>query len=239
MKSVTALMLAACALRGATAAAADREILAQVTAVAQTVLSASLDGQLSVFPVEAGDALAAGALLARVDCDQHEARLKAARAAQSAAKTRASAAERLRDLRSATDAELQMAQAELVRAEAETAVMDAIVKDCDIRAPYAGVVAERYVEPFQFVRTGQEVVSFFDPSGMRIEFLAPSDWQVRKSVGARLSVTVLETGEDHMATILRFGGVVDPISRTIEVVATLEGDIAGLKPGMSATVTDQ
>lgn len=239
MKPGPGMALAACAFWGAPAAGAAPEILAQVTAVAQTVLSASLDGQLSEFPVEPGDAIADGALLARVDCDQHEARLTAARAAQSAAKTRASTAKRLRDLRSVTDSEVQMAQAELARAEAEGAVLDAIVKDCDIRAPWAGIVAERYVEPFQFVRTGQEVLSFFDPSAMRIEFLAPSDWLVRKSVGARLRVTVLETGQDFMATILRFGGVVDPISRTIEVVATLDGDIAGLKPGMSAAVTDQ
>lgn len=230
-KLTAALLLAAPA-----AAAQELPILARITPAQETILSAEMDGVLTRFSEDEGESVGEGEVIATIRCDREEARLAAAAAAVRAADVRFVSLTRLVELRSATKMEAQVAEAERERARAEELVLKTLVNSCAIRAPFSGVVASHLVEAFQFVRTGQEVITLFDGSKMRATFLAPSSWMNERQAGDLLGLKVMETGAIYEARIIRMGSVVDPVSRTVETEAEILGDISRLAPGMTAEI---
>jgi RND family efflux transporter MFP subunit len=196
-------------LVAADAPGTGRWVAASVQAARRATISTRLSAAVREVHVEEGQRVTAGQRLVSLG----DADLRAQLAAAEAALATASAHERrIRTLaaeRAATPSELEAATAQRAQAEAGVAAVRANLEHTELRAPYAGTIQARRVEPGDLVGPGQPLVVL---EGSALELVASlSEEEARGvSVGQRLrfrSGTVEGTAE---VTALTPGG--DPLS---------------------------
>jgi membrane fusion protein (multidrug efflux system) len=109
---------------------------------------------------------------------------------------------------SAEEAQLLAARARLLGSSLE-------VSDCILRAPFDGEIATRTIDPGAFVRPGTSIVSIVDRATIRVEADAPEvDFSV-VAPGSKVSIHVLATGKELLATISRRAPSADAQTRTV------------------------
>ena len=105
-----------------------------------------------------------------------------------------------------------------------------------ITAPFDGVVARRYVRVGQSIIKNDRLFWVTAVSPLRIRVTLPEKFLGRIRAGVLVGITPAENSESraYHAKIIQVSPVVDPSSDTIEVLAELTGNTAGLRPGMRA-----
>lgn len=105
-------------------------------------------------------------------------------------------------------------------------------------APFAGVVARRYVREGQQVAKGERLFWVSAEGPLRMRFTLPEKFFGKVRRGNELPlITPDYPGQEYKAIIAEVSPVVDPASGTFEVLVELQGSAAGLRPGMTASVT--
>lgn len=178
-------------------------VIGRLVAKQSGMVSSRIPGPVAEIPVEIGDRVEKGDLLAVLygealhwKATQKEAELGKASAAVDTAKAQLKLREltlrRLSQLRKSSafnparfdDARQEVAKAKSAVAEAEAAVAVARanlklanidLEDANIRAPYGGVVIRRHTEVGAYVRAGDPVVSMIDDRHLEIEADVPAD----------------------------------------------------------------
>lgn len=158
-----------------------------VEAVRQATLSAQTGGRVAEVRSDVNDRVAAGDLLVRLTAIEQQAGADSARAQLRAAVAAAAEAEATYRRYAALSrgqfvSKMQLDQARATR-DASAAARDAARaqlaqagQQADytaIRAPYAGLVATRDVEPGESVAPGQVLMTVFAPDALRIEVSVP------------------------------------------------------------------
>ena len=106
-----------------------------------------------------------------------------------------------------------------------------------IRAPFSGVVARRYVRQGQQVVKGDRLfwVTAEGPLGMRFTLPEKFIGQIQKGEVLPMMTPDLPD-QKYRVRVVQVSPVVDPASSTIEVAVELEGKPGSLRPGMDANV---
>jgi RND family efflux transporter MFP subunit len=183
--------------------------------------------------VKEGQRFAAGTPLIKLDCGLHDAQRAKSMAELAGAKRSLEANQRLAELNAAGLMELDLAKNAVEKSQAELQISETQLSKCEIKAPFAGIVAEQRIREQQYVQPGTPVVDVLDDSGYELEFLAPSTWLSRLRVGMVVRVYIDEVRRNGLARIARISPRIDPVSQSIKVTANLEGPMADLKAGMS------
>ena len=106
-----------------------------------------------------------------------------------------------------------------------------------IRAPFAGVVARRYVREGQQVARGDRLFWVTAEAPLRMRFTLPEKFVGRVKLGQQLALTLPDfPDEEHRAKVVEVSPVVDPTSGTFEGMVEVAGPSGRLRPGMSAVV---
>lgn len=172
--------------------------------VRQATLATKLMGRVTEVLVREGDAVKAGQPLVRIDARELQA--KAAHVAASldeATAVRADAATNAKRMRAlyadsaAARAQLDAAETALARAEAglttakaAAAELDAVSSYSVIRAPFAGVVTARYVDPGAFAAPGAPLVAVQDAARLRITAAVTPDIAQRLRRGDSIDAAI-------------------------------------------------
>ncbi|MFK0093488.1 efflux RND transporter periplasmic adaptor subunit [Pseudomonas sp. NPDC090592] len=215
------------------AALAEPDLRVQLNASRRTVVSSELAGKIVELKVKEGDSFQKGQRLVGFDCAIHRARLGHSAAAQEAANKKLGVARKLDHLQSISVSDLSQAQAELNMARAQNGVNQVMVQHCNIDAPFSGRVAERKVQPGEYVAEGKELLALYDDSAFEVELIVPSNWMVWLKPGYAFTVHLDETGADYPAKVERLGSVIDPLSQSIKVFGRIDAQAGQLLPGMS------
>ncbi|MER3480249.1 MAG: efflux transporter periplasmic adaptor subunit [Meiothermus sp.] len=120
---------------------------------------------------------------------------------------------------------LQVQQAETQLAQARRSLADTAVK-----APFAGVVAEVYVNPGEFVAAGSRAFRLADTRRLEARFRLPPSEAAKLTPGTGLNLDY--GGQTYYARLSRTSQI-PGTDRLVEAVATLQ---APLPPGASASV---
>jgi RND family efflux transporter MFP subunit len=179
--------------------------------------------------VRPGAVVKKGDVLATLDCRNTNAMSQAvamqARALETRQKAIANEATRVHGLldggfvspNEAEQKEAQSAseQAQLLAQQAKLLGTSLEVNDCVLRAPFAGEIATRSIDPGAFVRPGSAIVSLVDRSTLRVTADAPEiDFDV-VAPSTKVLIHVLATGRDLQATVSRRAPAADPSTRTV------------------------
>ena len=230
---------AASALRPAPqprAAMERQDIRAQLMPRRYTTIAAEIGAKVSAIPVPEGGAFRAGQVLVSFDCSLQKAQLDKAQAELEGADQTLVANQRLEQLNSVGQLELDLSKSAVNKAKAEVGANRAVLAKCQVAAPFAGRVAEQKVREQQYVQPGQALLDILDDSVLELEFLVPSVWLRWLKVGGGFDVQVDETRKTYPAKFTRIGARVDPVSQSVKVAAAIHGRFPELMAGMSGKV---
>ena len=209
------------------------EIRAQLTARNYTTLSSETSARIDRITSRVGDHFKKGDLLIVFDCVTQRAQVAKAKAVETQAEKTAAINQRLANLKSIGQLELDVSRAEVEKAKADLDIADAAASKCEIAAPFSGVTVEQKAQQFQYATPGQPLLEILDDRSLEIELIAPSRGLSWLKPGYAFQVHIEETDKTYPAVITRVGGRVDPVSQTVKVFGEIRGDAPELMAGMS------
>jgi RND family efflux transporter MFP subunit len=130
----------------------------------------------------------------------------------------------------AQGAQLQALQAQSVGKRLE-------VGDCVLRAPFAGEIAVRSVDPGAFVRPGTTIVTVVDRHQLRLVADAPETDFDSVKVGTIVRIALLSNGLHLDGTISRRAPAADESTRTVRFEVDLDPKGQDLPAGTTAEIT--
>ncbi|NMG45342.1 efflux RND transporter periplasmic adaptor subunit [Aromatoleum toluvorans] len=224
---------------------------ATLEAVRQATLAAQVPGRIVEFRVDAGDHVAKGQVLLRIDAAEAsqavagaEAGIAQAQANQINAKAAYERTKSLVERKFVSQSALDQAKASYDAAEAQLRAARAgrgqaatVQGYTTIVAPLSGLVAARHVEPGEMAQPGRQLVTVYDPAAMRAVVDVPQ--QRFAGVGsARIRARVeLPDSERWLdAASVTVLPAADPRTHTVRVRVDLPANAEGLVPGTFARV---
>ncbi len=213
-----------------------------VRAARRAVLSFKVSGPLAELPVEEGQHVKKGDLIAQIQKRDFQTALDEARARSLEAEKQYNRYKELyaRKQVSRADFDRYRAARDVARAQLEDA--ENRLKDTSLRAPFDGIVSKRYVENFQKVQAKEPIVNLQDIT--RIEILVNVPEQLMAAIRNRAEVpkiyATFETipGKKFPLEIKEYSTQADPATQTYQVVLVMDQpDEANILPGMTAMVT--
>lgn len=213
-----------------------QEIRAQLMPRRYTTIAAEIGARINRLPVPEGSAFKAGQLLVSFDCTLQQAQLRKAQAELEGTEQTLKSNQRLAELNSVGQLELDLSRSAVNKANAEIGANQAVLSKCGVSAPFAGRVAEQKVREQQYVQPGQALIDIIDDSVLELEFLVPSRWLSWLKVGGKFEVQIDETGKRYPAKFIRMGARVDPVSQSVKMAGAIDGKFPELIAGMSGRV---
>jgi RND family efflux transporter MFP subunit len=231
----------------------------------QADVAAERDGRLVSVPVQIGDHVKAGQLLAQLDdrllqstCAGQKARIAAADAEVRNWKAEQESARA--DLRRAdfllqekilsqenwefskykldeTTAQVERYQSEEAAAEADLSAAQVQLEQSRIVAPFSGVVGRSSARAAQEVKTGDVLFWVTAEAPLHVLFTVPELVMSAFTAGKQLDLTTADyPGLHQPGRILRVSPVVDPASGSVQVIGEAVHPSPLLKPGMQIQV---
>lgn len=112
------------------------------------------------------------------------------------------------------------------------------VGDGTIRAPFSGIVSERYVDVGEYVQPSSKVISIAQVGELRLEFTVPEANLAQIKTGADVAFSVAAYPEQPFHGTVRFvAGAVRATTRDLVAEAVVPNADKKLLPGMFADVT--
>jgi len=220
-----------------------RQYPGRVEATREALLAFQVAGPLVERPANEGMMVEKGALLARIDPRDFETALRAQQATVLEAEQQFQRVSELLGSGAVTEAQFEEVQARYEIASAELRQAEKNLADTELRAPFAGRIAEVYVENFENVQARQRILLLHDISQLDVVI------QVPEQDLASLSPDTLQLGipagevrfnaipeQRFPVTLREFRSRADPETQTYRVTLTLPApEDRQILPGMSAT----
>lgn len=202
----------------------------------QTVrVRAKTGGEVVATPVQEGALVARGALIARLDMSDRQARLSEAKAVLQQAETELRAAERLAGQGFQSELALESARAALEAARARAAAIALEIEHTHIKAPIAGVLNTRIRRLGDYVEAGEPVAEIVQNDPLRAVVRIPQHRVTEIAEGQRARVTFLQ-GEVREGEVSYLSSMADEQTRTFLARVRVDNPNRDLPAGISVTV---
>ncbi len=205
-------------------------------------LSFRVAGPLIEFPVNEGDQVVQGQLLARLDPRNYRIALAEAKAAFDQAEADAERYRRLYEREAVPLADLELATARRDVAKARYEQAQADLRDTELRAPFSGQVGIKRVENFEDVAAKQPVLGLHDLAQVEIVINVPESVMATVREGRGASATAVATfdvapNRSYALRVKEFSVAADPATQTFPITFSMPqpADLNVL-PGMTALV---
>lgn len=217
--------------------------------VQQMLLNARVAGDVIDVPVREGESVAAGEVVLRQNNLEATSRLAQAEASvQSSRAELETAREQMKKFRVLSQQNF-FSRNDLEKAETQVAVYTSQLKaneaavlmakkalnDAVLRAPFAGVVAERLVEPGQLVMPNTPLLRLVDLRQLELAIQLPSSEIARVHEGQTLTFSVDAFGDEQFkARVVRLNPLAKASNRRITVYAAVNNADLRLRGGLFA-----
>jgi membrane fusion protein (multidrug efflux system) len=197
-----------------------------------------LSGVVKNIPFTEGTAVSKGALLAQLDARVYAAAAERAEAQREQAAANAARAKKLTEQGAIAQQQLDDARTAFKVAEANENEAKAQLDKCRIRAPFGGMVGRRRISPGAYVKNGDVITEIARVDEMKVSFAVPERYlgTLQRGVAVELT-TPAYPDQRFMGKVSVVDPIVDPTSRTIQLVARIANPSHKLRPGMSGNVT--
>ena len=224
----------------------EREASAQTVALNESRIAAEIAGRIEEIPAQVGSRIPRGAVVARIDCRDHELAASRARAALEAMRSRLALAEqqlrRARELQekgffsaealASRDTEVQVLRAEVEQTRTQLGTAERSVGKCVVRAPFAAIVRERLADVGELAAPGTPLATLLDAG--RLEVAAQVQARDAGSLKQARQISFEAEGGAKALQLLRISPAIDPQARTVE--ARLRFASAAAAPGASGRI---
>ena len=206
-----------------------------VEAKRQAVVSSLVAGRILELKVEAGQSVAKGQVLARVDARESAEAVAAAQAQVTVARTQYERTEKLVTQKFLSAAALDKARADRDAANAQLAAAQAGNSHGTITAPMSGVVAVKSAEAGDLATPGKPLLTIYEPGALRVIVQVPQRQLQAMRGSKRVRVEFPELGQTMELSSFDVLPTLDPATHTAEVRLTLPAN-KSLQPGLAARV---
>ena len=208
------------------------EAVGTLVAVNGTDVTTEAGGVVRSIEFEAGQPVAAGAVLVRLNTANEAATLKALETSARLAETQAHRWQQLGKDKLVSLDEVQQRTAAAAAARAQVEAQRALIAQKTIRAPFAGVLGIRKVNLGQFLAPGAPVVSLQQLDPIYLEFSLPEQLigQMVDGTSVRATVDALP-GQSFEGKVTAVEPQVDTNTRNFRAQATLRNPDGALRPG--------
>ncbi len=212
---------------------AVEEVVATVRAKLRATVEAKTSGRIVELPVVLGQTVKTGQLLARLDAPEIKARLAQAQAGLQQAERDWKRISSLLEQQAATRADYDASESRYQIAKAAVAEAGAMLDYVEVKAPFDGVIARKYVDVGDLAAPGKALIGLEDPTRLQLDADVPEDMAAKIQVGARMTVLPGQGRDELSATVAEIAPIADPVSRTVRVKLDLP-DTSGLLSGQFA-----
>lgn len=215
----------------------------------QSLVKATVAGQVLRVLVREGDAVRKGQLLAEIDASDLRSRLDAALADQDERRSRLTIAAQNRDTNQAllkqnfisknafdqTQSVYQGSEAAVQWSDAQVKLAQKSIADAVVRSPISGRVAKRLVNAGERVMPDAAILSVVDLSRLELEATVPASDVPLIAIGqtVRFSVAGFD-GRSFEGRVDRINPVAEAGSRSIKLFVAVANDDGSLRGGMFA-----
>ncbi|WP_100641891.1 efflux RND transporter periplasmic adaptor subunit [Alteromonas facilis] len=208
--------------------APSMQLKGNVLALQDAVISAEVEGKLNGI-AHVGSQLLQGQQIAQLDksrlvwtLSRDNAQLEALRSDLAFRKTEVERFERLASQDNAAKNQLQRERAAMFRLEQEIIAANALVlsaekavNDAVISAPFDGVIAERFAHLGEYIRVGDPLVRFVNPSLKDLSIPVPI--KLLELLKPGMNIQVMHEDHSHEFAIRQVVPIGDPASRMVEM----------------------
>lgn len=212
-----------------------------VRAARRAVMSFKVSGPLVALPVEEGQQVKKGDLIAQIQKRDFQNSVNEALARYREAEQQFRRYKELYAKKQVSKADFDRYRAARDVAKAQLEDAKNALRDASLRASFDGVISKRYVENFQKVRAKDPIVNLQDIS--RIEVLVDVPEliiaEIREESGTKKIMARFESipGKEFPLEIKEYSTEADPATQTYQVVLIMDQPReANILPGMTATV---
>lgn len=219
-------------------------------AVNTAIVKARVAGELQGLTVREGDTVKAGQIIARVDSTEYQARVRQAQQQAEAARAQIDIARRSFDnnrslmeqgfiSKTALDssiASLASAEATYRAAQAGAEVATKSLDDTVLRAPIAGLISQRLVQPGERVAIDARIVEIVDISKLELEASLSANESLDVRVGQGAVLQIEGTAKPVAAKVVRVNPSAVAGSRAVLVYLAIDA-APGLRQGLFAQGT--
>lgn len=202
-------------------------------------INAQVSGALLEVPVEEGDRVSTGQVVALLDDREIQAQLRSAEASFEVAEAAFARAEQLRERQVITQPEYEADRTAFEAARAQLDQLRTRVGFTRVRSPIGGVVTAKLVQAGDVVGTQGRLLEIAEVDTMVVRIAVSELDVVEIAEGDRVQVELdARPGETLQARVRRIFPSADPATRLVPVEVALEdADRARARPGFLARVT--
>ncbi len=211
----------------AATSSATEEVVGTVRAKVRATLEAKQSGRIAKLPINLGEQVRAGDLIAELDSAETAARLDQAEASLEQADRDWKRISTLFDQQSATRSERDTAEARLRVAKGSVAEAKAMAAYSRIVAPFDGVITKKWAEAGDLATPGKPLADLEDPRALQVELDVPEGLAASLKQGSEIVVTYNSGREETKATVRELAPAVDPITRSRRVKLDLNSEQLG------------
>ena len=200
-------------------------------------LSLEIAGTVKALQFESGQKVTAGQLLLQLDSDVEKALLGTAEAELGLAKIEHGRGSQLVGSQAISKGDFDRLAAQLKKAYASVAQLNAALAKKSILAPFSGTIGIRQVDVGDYLASGTMIATLQNLSSLYVDFYVPEQAVPKLAVGQIAQVTVAAyPAQTFEAKISAINPKVDDATRNILVRATLPNPGGELIPGMFASL---
>lgn len=205
----------------------------QIEAVQSIDVRPDVEGRITAILVREGARVARGTGLFRIDDAEVRAQVDRARADRDLARQNLDRTKDLLAQHASSQAELERAEAAYRAAEASLQLLQVRLDRSTVRAPFAGVVGQRYVSLGDYVTTASRLASLQTVNPERAVLTVPERYAAALQRGQKVHFRVAAIpGREFTGTVDFVDPVVAMPGRTITVKALVPNGDQALQAGM-------
>ena len=196
---------------------------------------AEVEGLVQAIHFDKGDRVRKGDTLCEIKNNDRSARVAQAAALMAQTQKELQVAQDLYSQGFRSKTQLAQAQAAYAQAQAGLATMNVALSNTHIRAPFDGIVDDRYVDVGDYMRVGDKCAMVIAPEPFLAVGTLSEDEVGQISIGHKASATLVtgETVEGHVRFV---ADRADQTTRTFRVEIELPNADAKLRDGVSADI---
>jgi len=217
---------------------ASSMLVGSVEPAKSSIVNTQYPGCLRSIKVRKGQRVKAGTVLAVMDAQSVNSAYDAAKAVYDQAKDALSRVEQVYGSGSVSEAKLIEVKTAVSKAEATYRSAAKAKKDCQIRAPYSGVVGEIYPHEGMELAALAPVVQLLDVSSVEVHAAVPENEYASYPVGMAVRIEVPATGRTLDGVLAVKGIEASKISRAYDCTFKFAdgAQITDIMPGMVCKV---
>ena len=201
------------------------------------MVTAKQSGIVSYVHFNEGQSVKAGDVLVEFEAREKKADLETARAQYDEVKGTLERARKLSETGAVTKARLGDLEAQARAAQARVQAAEARRVDLTVTAPFTGRVGMRQVSPGALVAPGAVITTLDDLSTVKIDFAVPQNVLGDLKLGLPVRATTSALRDRAFeGKITAVDTRIDPVTRSVKVVARFDNTDDALRPGLFLNV---